>query len=131
MTQEELLNYIKEDYDWKEAFYFTKLEPALPNNECEKLAIGNYSQNDVEYVYMLYNGCNDEENWIGIFRLKDSRLVALSAGCDYTGWDCQAGGKSVAATSLNELWYYGLDAKERDFALNASYYFDEILKREI
>lgn len=47
---------------------------------------------DVVEVIAAVEGENDGENWECIVRLKDNRYAFLSAGCDYTGWDCQAGG---------------------------------------
>ena len=42
---------------------------------------------DVEAIIAIDDGENDEANWLGLFKMKDGRYLALSAGCDYTGWD--------------------------------------------
>ena len=43
-----------------------------------------------------------ETTCVGIFRLKDGRFGYVSAGCDTTGWDCQAGGVIGIAASVEE-----------------------------
>lgn len=49
------------------------------------------------------DGENDEANWLAIFKLADGRYAFLSAGCDYTGWDCSASGSLQYAETLAEL----------------------------
>ena len=49
------------------------------------------------------DGENDGDEWIAVFRLKDGKFAYLEAGCDFTGWDCQAGGVSYTADSLEAL----------------------------
>jgi hypothetical protein len=39
---------------------------------------------------------------------------ALSAWCDYTGWDCQAGGRFQVGETLREVLVYGLADNERE-----------------
>jgi hypothetical protein len=38
----------------------------------------------------------------------------LEAGCDYTGWDCQADGFAYVAASLNDLVRFGLTTEHRE-----------------
>lgn len=83
MTLEELLN----SYDWQQAFYFSK-----------DIAI-----EDVSEIIASSDGHNDGDAWIGIFKLKDGKLLYLNAGCDYTGWECQSGGYSVVKDSILEV----------------------------
>jgi len=44
-------------------------------------------RSDVEEILALVNGENDGPDWIGLFRLKDQRILLAYGGCDYTGWD--------------------------------------------
>jgi hypothetical protein len=46
-------------------------------------------------------------------RLKDGRWFLLAAGCDYTGWDCQAGGVAKIADSREELEQYGITDEQK------------------
>lgn len=42
---------------------------------------------DVVEIIAAVNGQNDEDEWLGVFRLKDGRFLVASGWCDYTGWD--------------------------------------------
>lgn len=65
------------------------------------------------------DGENDGANWIAILKVAggpDSLPYAfLSAGCDYTGWDCQASGSLSYAATLEELcrMHLGEDDRQR------------------
>lgn len=61
-------------YDWEEAFSYSR----------------HGDRSDVEEIIGIDEGENDGNDWIGLFRMKNGTFVFLSAGCDYTGWDCQA-----------------------------------------
>jgi hypothetical protein len=74
------------DYDWKEAFSF-----------------GEQEREAVKSIIALDEGCNDGEPWIIVYKRNDDKYVYLEACCDYTGWDCQAGGYSEQADSLEQL----------------------------
>lgn len=54
------------------------------------------------------DGENDGEEWLCVGRLKDGRWFILSAGCDYTGWDCQSGGQASVAVSFETLRRKGI-----------------------
>jgi len=74
------------DYDWFEAFGYAP-----------------FAITDVAEVLHAVDGERDEDNWTGIFRLKDGRVGYLTAGCDYTGWDCRAGGNGDTRATLDEV----------------------------
>lgn len=61
-----------------------------------------YKLEDIANIHAEVPGHNDEDNWYWIIELKDGRFVLTSAWCDYTGWDCQSGGESQVATSIEE-----------------------------
>lgn len=69
---------------------------------------------DVAEIIAAVNGENDGPDWIGVFRLKDGRFLCASGGCDYTGWDCQAGNNLFVASTLGELMQYGLSDAEKE-----------------
>lgn len=54
-------------------------------------------------VYADAEGENDGPNWLAVVEFSDGLFGYVSAGCDYTGWDCQAGGNIVYASSLEEV----------------------------
>ena len=50
----------------------------------------NFNANDISGIVAEVAGANDEFNWWWIIKLKNKKYILLSAGCDYTGWDCQS-----------------------------------------
>lgn len=85
-------------YDWKEAFTYAH----------------GYSISDVEEIIAMAEGENDGADWIIFGKLKDGRWFTLSAGCDYTGWDCQAGGSGEAWATENDAIRHGMTRGMRE-----------------
>lgn len=100
----------RDDYDWKEAFVYAKEIRLSTGCTAEP-----FTMNDVAEVIKAVNGENDGPSWLMAGKLKDGRFFLLDAGCDYTGWDCQAGGDAAVAGSLDELIRMGMtnDTRER------------------
>jgi len=44
--------------------------------------------NDLSKFVAEICGENDEYDWWWILEMRDSKYALISAGCDYTGWDC-------------------------------------------
>src|SRR5688572_32434561 len=88
-----------DNYDWREAFACAgdpegehnsaDVRPAQPSST---VSLAPFGRADVEQVFAIREGEHDERNWLCYGQLKDGRYFFLSAGCDYTGWDCQSGG---------------------------------------
>lgn len=81
------LKTFQEDWDWENAFH--------------EAIYGNYGRFDLSCVNRVITcdaGENDCKDWIAVVEFKDGqspgneKFAVMSAGCDYTGWDCQAGG---------------------------------------
>ena len=53
-----------------------------------------YKLKDVSNVDTLVVGEKDKSEWVWLVTLKDGRRFKTTGGCDYTGWDCQAGSVS-------------------------------------
>jgi hypothetical protein len=87
MLEEEGARIRKPDYD---------LESYLNYNE------DIYKLEDIANIHAEVSGHNDEDNWYWIIELKDGRFVLTSAGCYYTGWDCQSWGDSNVANSAED-----------------------------
>ncbi len=89
---------MKASYDWKEAFGFAK-----------------FSIDDVASIIKTSEGENDGASWLAVGTLKDGKFFFLSAWCDYTGWDCQAGGDAELSDTLDDLirWRLGDDDRKR------------------
>lgn len=79
------LGVLMSAYDWKEAMTYAK-----------------FSFQDVAEVISAIEGENDGAQWKLIVKLKTGKFGWLSAGCDYSGWDCQAGGYSAIVDTLEE-----------------------------
>ena len=92
------LEKMKSEYNWQEAFRYASFE-----------------FDDVASIIATDEGENDGRNWLAVGTLKDGQFFVLSAGCDYTGWDCQAGGQSEVADTLDNLirWRLGEEDRER------------------
>lgn len=82
------------DYDWKQAFGFAGESGvcnsgipnrALPNDT--DTSIAPFTREDVKRIIALSEGVADKTDWLIVGELHDGRFFALSAGCDYTGWD--------------------------------------------
>jgi hypothetical protein len=70
------------NYDWAEAF------GEGTGGNCKPLG---FTREEVAEILLAREGKNDGADWIFVGRLHDGRYAVVEAGCDYTGWDCQAG----------------------------------------
>ncbi len=84
------------DYDWKEA-----------------LGFADFSIDEIKRVVAADEGENDGNSWVLVVELNDGRFGYVDAWCDYTGWDCQAGGSSAISESFEELQRFELTSKIR------------------
>lgn len=102
-------------YDWQEAFS-NAVGSTVPcvrfGQECNT---NTFTRDDVKTIEGIQEGENEGPNWILYGKLKDGRWFYLEAGCDYTGWDCQASGFATVAKRKRDLLQFGLtdDARER------------------
>lgn len=88
---------MKESYNWKEAFGFA-----------------DFSMDDVASIIKESEGENDGDSWLAVGTLKNGLFFFLSAWCDYTGWDCQAGGHSEMADTLDNLIRWRMSDADRE-----------------
>ena len=115
------LSEMKDDYDWQEAWAYASGKSKSGRYDSPTRVEGYKGSSaaatidDVAEIIATDNGENDGQDWVGVFKLKDGRYLFLTAGCDYTGWDCQADGSSWVAGSLDQLIQFGLtdDARSR------------------
>lgn len=98
------------DYDWKEAIDISGIRK-VPGTS---VSDADFDMSHVVEVIRASVGENDGPNWIALLRLADGRFACVSAGCDYTGWDCQASGAAYVGSTLQEIARFGLDDRERD-----------------
>lgn len=106
--------------DWHEVFAFVgedgghKTGSARPTATLGAAPNREYTRDDVAAILFMRDGVNDESPWFGLFHMKDKRYLAVSAGCDYTGWDCQSHGSGTYSDSLEDLLRFGCSEEERE-----------------
>ncbi len=104
---------MRKDYNWRHAFYeaqFSTYGPDIDWRSGHEKAPEEFALNHVVEVIHAVEGENDGPAWIAVCRMDDGRFCVMEAGCDYTGWDCQAGG-SIA-------WYPTIADATGPLALN-------------
>lgn len=109
-------------YDWREAFAFAN--PPVPTLNCRGWGRGpdmlgyvsdhSFTVDDVVEIIAASEGENDGQNWLMLGRLKDNRFFVVNSGCDFTGWDCLAGGIGYVSHTQEEAVWFGLGAVERE-----------------
>lgn len=107
-------------WDWRAAFEYAG-EPdasygspnvsAVEGAWCQPTLFG---REDVIEIYGIDEGEHDGPSWIVAGLLQDGRHFYLEAGCDYTGWDCQAGGSAWVADTRDQLIQFGLTERARE-----------------
>lgn len=111
---------ILDDYDWKQAFGYagepdTDGRARLIKTISEPdISLEPFTREDVQDIYGLDGGVHDEIDWVIYGKLKDGRYFFLKAGCDLTGWDCQADGITVVSDSKEDIERFGLDREARE-----------------
>ena len=97
-------------YDWEQAFVYAAVIRTATG--CSQ---ASFEFHDVAEVIAAEEGSNDGPSWLMVGKLHDGRFFFLEAGCDYTGWDCQASGDAQVADTLTNLIRFGMteDARTR------------------
>jgi hypothetical protein len=110
------------DSDWRDAFgeaMGIELDAYNTTRRNPRRVLGftgsnePFARSDVARIVAISDGEKDERNWIGVFALKDGRFGFVRAGCDYTGWDCQASGDAEVAASVDDLVRLAMSDEER------------------
>lgn len=110
-----------DSYDWEEAFKYAENPDwvTLPGSHMEAFEVESVPsrlpimREDVVEIHGISNGMNDESEWIVFGKTKDGRHFFLAAGCDYTGWGCQEGGRSFAAYEKAVVEQFAITIEER------------------
>lgn len=117
MNKEIDLPELLTDYDWSEVFgegsggnCDRTIQVVPPGAAVDSSGI---SRAMVVEVIAAVNGENDGDQWVGLFLLNDGRYLVAEGGCDYTGWDCQAGNSLCVAGSLEDAIKYGLNSEQQ------------------
>jgi hypothetical protein len=107
-----------DDYDWAEVFgegSGGNCTPIIPNIAPGSFVSGDtFCREDVEEIAQIVEGDRDGPDWVVYGRLKDGRWFVARGGCDYTGWDCQAGNSGDVADSRESIIRMGLTKEERE-----------------
>jgi hypothetical protein len=88
---------LTEDSNWESAFGYAD----------------GFTISDIAKVHGASEGENDGDDWIIWGQLVNGVWFYLKAGCDNTGWDCQASGTSHTAPDKETLIRMGMDAGSR------------------
>lgn len=107
-------------YDWTKAFQCAgapegddyplgqpQVNPVPP--PAIQVSPDGFQRKDVRLIWHIEEGENDGADWLVVGRLEDGRFFALRAGCDYL-----AGGSASVAASLEAIYRFGLDDRERE-----------------
>lgn len=111
-----------DDYDWCEVFgegsgNTSAIKPTrIPGEKC---SLDSFGRKDVAEILGISEGERDESDWMIWGKLKDGRFFVVTAGCDYTGWDCRAWNDgNVAETKENLIQFAMSDAERSRFGLS-------------
>lgn len=113
--QKVLIDTICENSDWRHVFSFANGTEGSPS-VCEgggRCSRKDFDAEDVTKVLAYDEGENDGPAWIIIVELRDSRFAFITAGCDFTGWECQSSGSAWVSNSLENLWKFGCTGEAR------------------
>lgn len=121
-----------DDYSWREVFAFAgEAEtpdgvdqdglPVYYNNGVDLGEVPpgadvggkHFGRNDIAELVWIEEGENDERNWLVGGELQDGRWFFITAGCDYTGWDCRSWGKAYVAVSREAIERFGMSDEDR------------------
>jgi len=82
-----------ENSDWEEVFKYAQPHVCEAGHQhgptatiMSEVDTSEFTRDDVEETIAIVNGENDEESWVGVFKLADRRYVVIRGWCDYTGW---------------------------------------------
>lgn len=111
-----------DDMDWRHAFEYAGEEgkfgsygtPQVDSVPGAQVDTSNFTREDVLVLYAADEGENDGPPWICYGLLKDGRYFYLEAGCDYTGWDCRAGGSATIGESKEQIERYAMTDRDRE-----------------
>lgn len=105
-----VLEKLKDD-DWYAAFSAAGKPKTVIG--CSNVSVEGIDRESVGEIIAIQNGEYDGASWAGVFKLKDGRFISVCSFCDYTGWDCQAGGEIFVGSTLGSVIRYGLSEDER------------------
>lgn len=119
------LDEFKEDDNWNRAIMVSQPPVAIITEE-GKINCSSFSMKDIEKVLMSSEGENEIKDWMFAAKLKDGRFCFVSAGCDYTGWDCHSSGISLVASSWKTLFQFGISDGEKEKMKSNLFYEEKI-----
>ena len=99
------------EYDWAEALHY--LGDGLSVAEGSSASDSREMEIDQILALRFEDGDYAEVEVYAVLLLKDGRFAFHRAGCDTTGWDCQAGGWTQVSHSLQHLYQMSLGEDER------------------
>lgn len=129
----------RNDYDWLNALGFAGLDNdgRVDNFEYPGLILKGPSKSkwtstphlNEGVAVALSNGENDKASWVGLFygihrtEAGEPMWTLVVAGCDYTGWDCQADGYSYVAETWSMMLSWGITEETYERLCMADHYY--------
>lgn len=102
------LDEFKNDYDWRTIFMEGDYKESNMMGGVDSASnpttreVRSFTMSDIVEVVAADNGERDAVSWVGVFKTADGAYLYVSAGCDYTGWDCQASSSAEWHTDLEQ-----------------------------
>lgn len=114
------IDVFADDYSWPEVFAYAGARASAQGATSPPQRVPGFEGSDAPFdlpdvarVIAHSEGENDGPDWVAVVELNDGRFGVVQAGCDYTGWDCRAGGFAWVAGSLDAIVQFGLGDQER------------------
>lgn len=118
MVKDLTLDQLLADKDWAELFGEGRFVQKVvkKSNKKSQVSLDPFNRQDIADIIALQNGSLDGADWLGLFRLKDGRLLTAFGGtrCFCNQWDCITQSLMVLCTNLDEVIQYGLDTSQQE-----------------
>lgn len=101
-------------YDWECAFEYAGAGHVNTLTFGAKAKTTPFTRENVKTIFASSEGENDGASWIILGQLDDERWFFLSAGCDYTGWDCRSSGSTIVSNVKDDLIRFGTGVDDRE-----------------
>lgn len=105
----------KKDWDWQEVLGYAGKDTTYAGPCRAVTPVGEnpppadpFGMEDIAEILAADPGEPDGREWMCALKLIDGRYAYIQAGCDYTGWDCQADGSAWVASDRDSLIRWAL-----------------------
>lgn len=103
-----------EEENWKRVFDYANGTDGRPSWALSRKECACFDRENVDSIFGISEGDHDGPNWLVTGRLINGNYFFIEAGCDYTGWDCKAGGSAWVCDSFSVLTQLAMDEYQRE-----------------